>query len=210
MRAPPGTVVSCWASVQLRRHCATDQRANAHGALQELSYSLVVLAIFPQPPQNLNGRPGSPRGASGLPSAIGPDPVVDDQVSTVSQDALRHYFALPKGAQLHEFQIEGILGVGGFGITYRAVDSNLQEVVAIKEYLPNDLAVRISDATIRAKTAADQPVYQAGLKAFLEEARMIARFRHPNIMTVRRFFELHGTGYIVLSFEQGRTLSQRL
>src|SRR5262249_36152992 len=84
------------------------------------------------------------------------------------------------------------------------------ERVALKEYFPNELAVRVTDATVRAKSGAEQPDFQAGLKTFLEEARLIARFRHRNIVHVRRFFELHGTGYIVQDYEQGQTLSQRV
>jgi serine/threonine protein kinase len=117
---------------------------------------------------------------------------------------------LPNGTRLFEFEIGSVLGHGGFGITYRAVDTLLQEDVAIKEFLPNELAVRVSDETVKAKSAGDQDSFKLGLTAFLEEARMIARFRHPNIMQVRRFFELHGTGYIVLEYERGRTLSQVL
>jgi serine/threonine protein kinase/C-terminal processing protease CtpA/Prc len=121
-----------------------------------------------------------------------------------------HYFALPTGSRLYEFEIEALLGHGGFGITYCATDTLLQETVAIKEFLPNELAVRVSDATVRAKSGEAQPDFDAGLKSFLEEARVMARFRHPRIVHVRRFFELHGTGYIVLDYESGRTLSERL
>ena len=121
-----------------------------------------------------------------------------------------HYFALPVGSGLYEFEIEGLLGHGGFGITYRAMDTLLQEAVAIKEFLPNEVAIRISDATVRAKSQQQQPDFEAGLKSFLEEARVMARFRHPRIVHVRRFFELHGTGYIVLDYEHGNTLSERL
>jgi serine/threonine protein kinase len=103
-----------------------------------------------------------------------------------------------------------VLGHGGFGITYLATDTLLQEAVAIKEYLPNDLAIRISDATVRPKSAEDKPSFEAGLKAFLEEARLLARIRHSDIIRVRRFFELHGTGYIVQDFEEGKTLGKRL
>ena len=121
-----------------------------------------------------------------------------------------HYFALPAGSKLYEFEIEAVLGHGGFGITYRATDTLLQETVAIKEFLPNEVAVRISDATVRAKSERDQRDFADGLKSFLEEARVMARFRHPRIVHVRRFFEMHGTGYIVLDYEHGQTLSERL
>ena len=97
-----------------------------------------------------------------------------------------------------------------FGITYLATDTWLRESVAIKEYLPNEFAVRVSDSTVRAKSDEEQPDFETGLKAFLEEARMMALFRNPRIVQVRRFFEFHGTGYIVLDYERGQTLTQRL
>jgi TPR repeat protein/serine/threonine protein kinase len=121
-----------------------------------------------------------------------------------------HYFALPKGSKLFEFEISSVLGHGGFGITYLATDTHLQEQVAIKEYLPSDLAVRISDRTVRPKSADDKPSFEEGLKAFLKEAQLVARIRHTNIVRVRRFFEFHGTGCIVEDFEEGKSLSQRL
>ena len=62
-----------------------------------------------------------------------------------------HYFALPAGANLFEFEIISVLGYGGFGITYLAMDTLLEERVALKEFFPNDLAVRVTDATVRAK-----------------------------------------------------------
>lgn len=121
-----------------------------------------------------------------------------------------HYYALPKGAALHEFEIVSVLGHGGFGITYKAMDTHLREFVAIKEYLPGEIAVRTSESTVRARTTGASPDFEAGLASFLEEARLIAAHRHPRIVDVRRFFKLNGTGYIVMQFESGSTLSQRL
>ena len=129
----------------------------------------------------------------------------------MADDKIRpHMFALRPGAMLHEFRIDAVLGHGGFGITYRALDTALRKAVAIKEYLPNELAARDSDSTVRAKSADDQQQFEEGVAAFLDEARLVARLRHRNIMEVLRFFEANGTGYIVLGYEQGRTLKQRL
>ncbi|MGU3480163.1 protein kinase domain-containing protein, partial [Methylobacterium sp. D48H] len=121
-----------------------------------------------------------------------------------------HVFALQAGTLLHEFEIVDLLGHGGFGITYLAFDSLLQEAVAIKEYLPAELAARISDASVKPRSANDEPNFAVGLTAFLEEARLMARFRHSRLVHVRRFFEMHGTGYIVLDYESGTTLGERL
>jgi len=122
----------------------------------------------------------------------------------------KHYFELAAGTKLHEFEIVSVLGHGGFGITYLATDTLLQDRVAIKEFFPNELAIRASDTTVRAKVDDDEPLFESGLKTFLEEARLLARFRHRNIVHVRRFFGHHGTGYIVQDFVPGQTLSKRL
>src|SRR5882724_3763095 len=121
-----------------------------------------------------------------------------------------HMYALRPDTMLHEFRIEAVLGYGGFGITYRALDTELRKAGAIKEYLPNELAGRASDTTVRAKSREDQQQFEEGVAAFLDEARLVARLRHRNIMEVLRFFKANGTGYIVLRYEQGRTLKQRL
>ena len=86
-----------------------------------------------------------------------------------------HVYALPAGTLLQEFRIDTLLGYGGFGITYKAFDTDLHKAVAIKEYLPNDLAARVSDATVRAKSREDQQQFEQGVAAFLDEARLVAR-----------------------------------
>ncbi|HZP75580.1 MAG TPA: serine/threonine-protein kinase [Pseudolabrys sp.] len=132
-----------------------------------------------------------------------------DERTPSSGDA-EHYFALPPGSRLQEFEIESVLGHGGFGITYLAKDTLLDQAVAIKEYFPNELAVRVSDATVSAKSRADEDDFSSGLQSFLEEARTLARFRANSIVTVRRFFKANGTGYIVQDYVQGQTLTRRI
>jgi hypothetical protein len=117
-------------------------------------------------------------------------------------------FALPAGAKLFEFEIESVLGYASLGITYRATDTLLREAVAIKEYLPNELAARLPEGAVRAKSDEKQEEFRTKLKTFLEEARVMALFRDDHIVRVRRYFEMNGTGYIVLDLEQGLTLSQ--
>ncbi|MCC6202562.1 MAG: protein kinase [Gammaproteobacteria bacterium] len=121
-----------------------------------------------------------------------------------------HLLALPSGFELHEYQLLRLLGSGGFGITYLAYDTNLSKPVAIKEYLPIDLAVRQDGTTVVPKSEADQPSYAWGLERFLDEARTLARFKHPNIIQVHRYFQAHGTGYIVMEFAEGETLAAHI
>ena len=56
--------------------------------------------------------------------------------------------ALPLGTQLGDYRLDAVIGQGGFGITYRAFDSQLAKIVAIKEYLPVEFAVRGADRQV--------------------------------------------------------------
>ena len=121
-----------------------------------------------------------------------------------------HLHALPAGYKLNEYRLERVLGSGGFGITYYAWDENLNKPVAIKEYLPSDFAVRADGTSVRPKSDGDAGDYQWGLTRFLDEARALARFDHPHLNQVHRFFEAHDTAYLVLDYIDGETLSQML
>src|SRR5438046_6320651 len=97
--------------------------------------------------------------------------------------------ALPAGYAVQEYRIEKLVGVGGFGLTYLALDSNLNLRVALKEYLPGDLALRAPDQSIAPKSEDSVETFDWGKKRFLDESRTLASFRHPNIVRVMRFFE---------------------
>jgi len=116
--------------------------------------------------------------------------------------------ALPKGYALHEYKIEQTLGIGGFGLTYLATDSNLNLKVAIKEYLPGDLAQRGDDQSVRPKAESTFESFKWGLSRFLDESRTLASFRHPNIVRVLRFFEANHTAYMVMEFVAGQPLGE--
>jgi serine/threonine protein kinase len=115
--------------------------------------------------------------------------------------------ALPRGYHLHWYLLEQVLGQGGFGITYLARDTNLDQRVAIKEYLPIDVATRRNDATVRARTEEHDERYHWGLERFIREARTLARFDHPNIVRVLSVFEFNNTAYMVMRFEEGSNLA---
>jgi len=116
--------------------------------------------------------------------------------------------ALPQGYALHEYRVEQTLGVGGFGLTYLATDSNLNLKVAIKEYLPGDLAQRGEDQSVTPKSESTSESFKWGLSRFLDESRTLASFRHPNIVRVLRFFEANRTAYMVMEFVAGLPLGE--
>ena len=118
--------------------------------------------------------------------------------------------ALPVGTVLLEYRLEGVLGAGGFGITYLGQDTHLEKPVAIKEYLPTDLAIRALDGSVVPVATEHEHDYKWGLERFIQEARTLARFSHPHIVRVNRYFEAHGTGYMVMDYEKGESLNQRL
>lgn len=111
-----------------------------------------------------------------------------------------------------QFIVGKVLGKpGGFGITYLGWDINLATLVAVKEYLPRDYAGRDSDhASVMAHSREDASLFRFGLEQFLQEARTLARFDHPNVVRTRSFFEQNGTAYLVMDYLQGVNLSEYL
>ena len=116
--------------------------------------------------------------------------------------------ALPRGYSLHEYRIESTLGIGGFGVTYLATDNNLNVQVAIKEYLPADLARRCEDQSVRSKSDTTLDTFNWGRSRFLDESRTLATFHHPSIVRVLRFFEANQTAYVVMEFVAGQPLGE--
>ena len=112
--------------------------------------------------------------------------------------------ALPQGCVLRDYTIQAVLGHGGFGIVYKASHNELDQVVAIKEYLPSELAVR-------AKSANFETYFADGLRRFREEAQALIDFqRHPSTVACSEFFRANGTAYLVMEYVDGQPLSQVL
>ena len=124
--------------------------------------------------------------------------------------ARRHHAALDPGFKLHWYQIESILGQGEFGITYLAEDTNLDQKVAIKEFLPTDLAVRTHDSSVVPMSDEHTETFGWGLRSFVTEAKTLAKFDHPNIVRVQAVFEENATAYMVMSYVEGQTLEDAL
>ena len=119
-----------------------------------------------------------------------------------------HVDALPVGFRLGEFEVLALLGVGGFGMVYKAFDHSLHRAVAIKEFMPAALAARTDDGSLLARSPADQAAFMAGLRSFVGEARLLAQFDHPSLVKVFRFWEANNTAYMVMPLYSGMTFKQ--
>ena len=116
--------------------------------------------------------------------------------------------ALPIGYRFNEFEIKEVIGGGGFGIVYRAWDHQLERTIAIKEFMPASLAVRSDDLNLVLRSERFSKTFHAGLNSFIQEARLLARFNHPNLLHVLRFWVQNDTAYMGTVFYSGTTLSR--
>ena len=109
------------------------------------------------------------------------------------------------------YTIEKVLGSGGFGITYLAKHRYLEDIwVAIKEYLPAGVAVRDSDSHVHVISEQHSKIYSWGLERFLDEARLLRQFQHPNIVSVSDYFEANNTAYLVMDYVKGHSIQSDL
>ncbi len=122
----------------------------------------------------------------------------------------QHRLALPQGTRIREFEFRRVLGHGGFGMTYLGWNVALDIPVAIKEYLPSDLATREQNLSVVPQAPRTASDFHWGLERFLDEARILARLQHPNIVRVHHFFEAHSTAYIAMDYVEGEDLSAYL
>ncbi len=135
---------------------------------------------------------------------MGDEPLID----TPPTEPLGHMDALPVGTMLGEFELQGLLGVGGFGMVYRGYDHSLHRAVAIKEYMPSTLVGRAAGLQVSARSSADAQPYLTGLASFMAEARLLAQFDHPSLVKVYRVWEANNTAYMAMPLYSGVTLKQ--
>ncbi len=121
--------------------------------------------------------------------------------------AKRFKDALALGSKLQGYRIERVLGQGAFGITYLAKNMRLDHLVAIKEYLPADLAGR-QNTTVEPRSELHEDAFLWGISRFLQEAKTLVKFKHPNIVRVYDFFETNNTAYMLMDYEEGESLHE--
>ena len=120
---------------------------------------------------------------------------------------------LPPGQRLKDKYIIGrVLGYGGFGVTYLAWDSVLEQKVAIKEYLPSEFSTRVPGQTGVSVFGGDKSEqFYDGIEKFVEEAKRLAQFLNTDgIVRIFESFQENGTAYIVMEYLKGQTLTQYL
>ena len=145
-----------------------------------------------------------------------PDDNDDDERTIIRPRSRRSAAAplghtLPVGTYLRDYEITGLIGEGGFGIVYLAWDHSLQRKVAIKEYMPASMASRVAGSSaIVVKSERHIDTFKAGLKSFVNEARLLARFDHASLVKVYRFWEENGTAYMAMPYYEGPTLKTAL
>jgi len=118
--------------------------------------------------------------------------------------------ALQPGSHIGDLQINAVLGVGAFGITYLVTDPAIGTRFALKEYLPSRYVSRKDGAQVVPNNDQSRQAFESGLKLFLVEARMVAALDHPNIVKVLRYFEANGTAYFLMPYYQGHALHHLL
>lgn len=118
--------------------------------------------------------------------------------------------SLPRGTSLHQYEIRAVLNSDEFNITYKAWDAKRVRLVIIKEYFPYNFASREHNTNVVSIIDNETDKYQNGLKNFLDQAKKLASFDHPNIIKVSDYFELNNTAYQCLPFKQGQSLEQFL
>ncbi|MGF6959524.1 protein kinase domain-containing protein [Paraburkholderia youngii] len=152
-------------------------------------------------------RASGPDGQQNPAEAAGADRTVVTRPAAQGSNA-QH--ALAAGTRLGEFEIVDLIGEGGFGIVYLAYDTQLGRHVALKEYIPAALATRVGAAEVSVRSERHEDTFRAGLKSFINEARLLARFDHHSLVKVYRFWEANGTAYMVMPYYEGVTLRDGL
>ncbi|WP_053094231.1 serine/threonine-protein kinase [Cellvibrio sp. pealriver] len=122
------------------------------------------------------------------------------------ETSVTHVSALSIGKKLKEYRITGVIGEGGFGIVYAAEDTLLNRNVAIKEYMPSSIANRLASSNINVRSTRHKKAFDAGMQGFIDEARLLAQFKHPALVEILRFWEENNTAYMVMPHYSGQTL----
>ena len=117
--------------------------------------------------------------------------------------------ALPIGVRLGDYDILAVIRHSGIGVVYEGIEPSSRRIVAIEEYLPAALADRMADGHVVVRSTRYQQSFREGMKAFLREARTLSTLAEPALVKVLDFWEQHGTAYMAVPLQEGRSLRIR-
>lgn len=118
--------------------------------------------------------------------------------------------ALQIGSRIGNFEIEQVLGVGGFGIVYLAVQQATGRHVAIKEFFPSAMLERVGSYAVKLKSGDDESLFATGMRSFVNEATILSSLNHPGLVQVLHFWEENGTAYMAMPYYEGVPLSRHI
>lgn len=116
--------------------------------------------------------------------------------------------SLPPGTILDCYRIIKLIGSGGFSLIYLAEDEDTHDEVAIKEYLPKRFGVRKGGDPVSVIAEEKRPSFERGRRLFYQEANILAKLDHPNVVRVRNCFLANNTAYLVMDYEPGKNLGR--
>ena len=104
-----------------------------------------------------------------------------------------------------------VIGAGGFGVTYKALDTKQKCLCAIKEYLPVGVARRDAQGMLVPENASKAEIYRHAKQRFLEEAYILQKLNAlPTTASILDYFEENGTAYFVMEYIEGKTVKQAM
>jgi serine/threonine protein kinase len=120
-----------------------------------------------------------------------------------------HNKVLPESSRIGVYEINDVLKIGPFNITYRAWNHHVKEWVVLHEYFPCDFAIRGDDGlNVEPKLASEKENFEYGLQAFLKLGEILAQIEHPNIAVVENTLQFNGTVYLIVDYQEGMPRSE--
>jgi len=120
-----------------------------------------------------------------------------------------HNKVLPESSRIGVYEINDVLKIGPFTITYRAWNHHVKEWVVLHEYFPCDFAIRGDDGlNVKPKLTSEKENFEYGLQAFLKLGEILAQIEHPNIAVVENTLQFNGTVYLIVDYQEGMPRSE--
>ncbi|BCG09181.1 serine/threonine protein kinase [Buttiauxella agrestis] len=116
--------------------------------------------------------------------------------------------ALPPGFRFDEFEIQQVTESTHTNVVYKAWDHQLERPVTIHEFMPRALTVRSDNMQLVLRSKQDSQAFNNGMSRFVQSARLLAQFNHPNLLQVLSFWTQNETAYAATTYSSGMTLAE--